>query len=202
MTAPLVFLDTETTGLALDDDIWEVAAIRRETDGRETAHRLFLKHSIRKCERLPDSFRRDHELRYDPDDAVYPGDAAAYLDPLLSDGRPHIVGAVPNFDTERIALLLRAHGFEPGWHYHPIDVETLAVGYLRGTYVGAQQAGGIEPLPGLLSLPWDSDDLSRQVGVEPPTDTRHTALGDAQWARAIYDQITNPTAIPIGEQPS
>ena len=41
MTAPLVFLDTETTGLALDDDIWEFAAIRREPDGTEARLHLF-----------------------------------------------------------------------------------------------------------------------------------------------------------------
>ena len=29
-TPPLVFMDTETTGLSLADDIWEFAAIRRE----------------------------------------------------------------------------------------------------------------------------------------------------------------------------
>lgn len=187
MTAPIVFLDTETTGLALDDDIWEVAAIRREPDGRETEHHMFLKHSFRKCERLPESFRRDHELRYDGDDAVYPGDAAAYLDPLLSDGRPHIVGAVPNFDTERLALLLRAHGFEPGWHYHPIDVETLAVGWLLGQTIAERNVGLAVPAAG---LPWDSDALSKAVGIAPPVDTRHTAMGDAQWARAIFDRIT------------
>ena len=34
MTAPLVFLDLETTGLnPRTDDVWEFAAIRREVDG-------------------------------------------------------------------------------------------------------------------------------------------------------------------------
>lgn len=41
MTA-LVFMDTETTGLSLDDDIWEFAAIRREEDGAEETTHLFL----------------------------------------------------------------------------------------------------------------------------------------------------------------
>ena len=34
MTAPIVFLDTETTGLALDDEVWEFAGIRRDETGR------------------------------------------------------------------------------------------------------------------------------------------------------------------------
>lgn len=33
-------------------------------------------------------------------------------------------------------------------------------------------------------------DLARAVGVEPPTDERHTAMGDARWAMAVYDAIT------------
>ena len=39
--------------------------------------------------------------------------------------------------------------------------------------------------------PWRSDDISTALGVPPPAkDTRHTALGDAAWALAIYDHIT------------
>ncbi len=171
----LVFLDTETTGLSLDDDIWEFAAIRREPDGRESRHHLFIEHDIEKCRKLPESFQADHDGRWLAAAAASQEQAAAYIDPLFHD-RPHVVGAVPNFDTERIALLLRRHGFEPGWHYHLIDVENLAVGYLAAT--------SARP-----SLPWKSDELSRAVGVEPPTDERHTAMGDALWARAIYDHV-------------
>lgn len=35
MTA-LLFLDTETTGIELDADVWELAAIRRNMRGQET----------------------------------------------------------------------------------------------------------------------------------------------------------------------
>ena len=112
--SPIVFLDTETTGLSLDDDVWEFAAIRREDDGRETAH-----------------------------------------------------------------------GFEPGWHYHLIDVENLAVGYLAGR--------GDNPAPDAIgrhvSLPWDSNALSLAVGVDPDRFARHTAMGDVLWAKAIYDTV-------------
>lgn len=176
----LVFMDTETTGLSLDDDIWEFAAIRREEDGTETRTHLFIEHDMGKCQALPESFRADHRARYTDAAALAPNVAAAEIGALFHD-RPHVVGAVPNFDTERLSLLLTRHGIRPGWHYHLIDVENLAVGYLHG-----------RPGERSIPLPWDSDTLSRACGVEPPTDERHTAMGDAEWAKALYDAITGP----------
>jgi hypothetical protein len=177
----LVFMDTETTGLSLDDDIWEFAAIRREEDGSESGHHIFIEHRIDRCAKLPESFRVDHVSRYDYRVALSPGAAADYIAGLFTD-RPHVVGAVPNFDTERLSLLLSRHGFAPSWHYHLIDVENLAVGYLAGL---SREFHGYE----LPTLPWNSDDLSRACGVEPPTAERHTAMGDARWAMALYDAI-------------
>lgn len=181
----IIFMDTETTGLSLDDDIWEFAAIRRETDGTETEHHLFILHDQRKCEKLPEPFHADHRNRWSRAHPVTRAVAAKQIHDLTAD-RPHIVGAVPNFDTERLALLLRAHGYEPGWHYHLIDVENLAVGYLAARRPGMALIG--EGYPD-LSLPWDSDSLSLACGVKPPTDERHTAMGDARWAKALYDAI-------------
>ena len=37
--------------------------------------------------------------------------------------------------------------------------------------------------------PWDSDALSRAVGVNPDDFDRHTALGDARWAKAMYEAV-------------
>lgn len=193
-SAPLVFMDTETTGLSLDDHIWEFAAIRREPDGTESTTHLFLQHSTSRCQALPESFRLDHERRFPashtrdwhPD--TLPPKAAANVIADLLDDRPHIVGAVPNFDTERIALLLRKNGREPGWHYHLIDVENLAVGWIYGRYGTSDEAEARA-----VSLPWDSDELSRACGVEPPSEgERHTALGDARWAMRLYDALREP----------
>lgn len=189
MTSPIVFMDTETTGLSLAVDVWEFAAIRREGDGTpDYPLHLFIEHDAAKAAELPESFRADLESRFDPSVAISPRDAARLIAWALRPGadgaKVHVVGAVPNFDTERLAILLRAHGIEPAWHYHLIDVETLAVGFRYG----ASDRMRI-PKSG-FPLPWSSDDLSRSVNIEPPTDRRHTAMGDAEWARAIYDRIT------------
>ncbi len=37
--------------------------------------------------------------------------------------------------------------------------------------------------------PWDSNKLSLAVGVDPDDFDRHTALGDARWAKAIYERV-------------
>jgi hypothetical protein len=52
------------------------------------------------------------------------------------------------------------------------------------------EVAGDEAVPsGLLTPPWDSEALSRALGVDPDTFARHTAMGDVRWAMAIHDQV-------------
>ena len=111
----------------------------------------------------------------------------------------HLIGIVPNFDTEVLANLLRAEKLTPAWHYHLADAETMAVGWLHGVAARAideARMRGEEPDPGLLDRrkgapPWNSEEVSRALGVDPPTkELRHTAMGDADWAMRMYDRIT------------
>lgn len=193
MSAPLVFMDTETTGLSLDDDIWEFAAIRREPDGTETEHHIFIEHNYTRCSRLPESFREDHVDRYRDHKAYTRRQACSFIADVFRNGKPHVVGAVPNFDTERIARMFKQEWpnwpSDPGWHYHLIDVENLAVGWLaaRGHAV---------------ALPWDSDAISAACGVVVPIEERHTAMGDARWARALYDAVCLPRTTFGGDHPA
>jgi hypothetical protein len=186
----LVFLDTETTGLSSDDDIWEFAAVRREPDGTETELHLFLEHSPVKCARLPESFRLDHEDRFPAmthDGKWHPAvvrksDAAGQIDEFLQ-GRPHIIGAVPGFDLGHIARLCGEwfEDWSPPWHYHVIDVENVALGWLNGR-------------DDRVSPPYKSDDLAAACGVTPAGAERHTALGDVRWVMRWWDAMTTAGA--------
>lgn len=185
MSAPVVFMDTETCGLGLDDDIWEFAAIRREVDGTERQWHFFVEHDVKKCQRLPEKFLADHTRRFPANphgpewakEVVSATTAQATVTQLFDD-RPHVVGAVPQFDTERIAHQWFKYGAKPKWHYHLIDVENLAVGFLAGR----------RKKP--LLPPWNSDDLTAALGLDAvPDDERHTALGDVRWVRRMYDAV-------------
>lgn len=213
MTAPLCFLDTETDGVHPGRKVWEVAAIRRDADGERPLN-VFVEIDLSTADPFGLRVGRFHERHplgrhvAGATDGLLPTPsndhlgwrsadaprapryvterAAAYAVARWTHGA-HIVGAVPNFDTEVLAGLLRAHGLTPAWHYHLIDVEALAVGWVHGSGPAAPDS----PAGTGVALPWKSDDLSRLCGVEPASDEeRHTAMGDAEWAMRLYDAIT------------
>ncbi|HET8643239.1 MAG TPA: hypothetical protein VFM37_14980 [Pseudonocardiaceae bacterium] len=187
---PIVFIDTETTSLRPDRRAWEIALIHRGDHG-ERAHHWFIEIvdlDLGEADlfslNIGGFYQRHPQMRVTdvPDQSLSTWTLVASEEDVMREVEvitrgAHLVGAVPNFDAEVLAARMRYHGIAPSWHYHLIDVEALAVGALA--------RGGTPP-----ALPWKSDELSRALGVEPPGDTdRHTALGDAQWARAIYDSF-------------
>ena len=178
MSEPIVFVDCETTGLDRERRrAWEVALIVR-TEAGDVEHQFFVGVEDLHLEWAePQGLKigRFYERHpgYEAETDVKTEHQAAALIEYYTRGR-HLVGAVPSFDEETFAGMLRRNGFAPAWHYHLIDVEALAVGYL--------QAKGYA-----FDLPWSSDALSHQLGIVVPENDRHTALGDARWARAIYD---------------
>lgn len=184
----IVFMDTETTGLSLNDDIWEFACIVRDPGEPDVEIQSFVRHDVEKARLLPKSFFDDYCSRYDDDLAITPEHLAKLLPGIYAD-RAHVVGAVPNFDTERLSILLERNGERAPWHYHLIDVENLAVGFLAGKAATGNLDAGLA----LPSLPWDSDVLSAALGVVAPVEERHTALGDCRWARDIYDAVMGNT---------
>lgn len=183
-TAPLIFIDTETTGLQMDADIWEFAAIRRSPDGTsgETLH-LFIKHEWSKCSQLPPDFYADHVARFPSHDAaVAQRDAAQQIRRFLrqenGQEKPIWVGSAPDFDASRVERLVSnlVSTWSPEWDHQLIGVVPLMLGYLA--------SASRDPMP-----EHKSEALSRAIGVDPDQFERHTALGDVLWTMAIYDRV-------------
>lgn len=205
------FIDTETTGLDPDRHaIWEVALITPDGDEHvwqfpvdEMAADPFALNIGRYWERhwgtgnevdVLDAIYHAHDRRSRrknfPDEgrAIRPSSEWAHRFRDLTAGC-HLAGAVVSFDEERLRRLLHSLGVLHRWHYHIIDVEALAVGYLAAKITASNGAAD----PGLIGVPWQSDMLSAALGVTVNDEDRHTALGDARWARAIYDAVTGRT---------
>lgn len=170
----LVFVDVETSGLGPDDEIWEFAAIRREQGVDLDPVVLQVKVAKQKLDRLPEPFRSDVTKRYVAESAAAPYFAAKFIAEVFAldaDGRPpYLVGANPAFDAEKIAVLLRANGYTPSWHYRLQDVEALTSGR-TGLIVGGLDA------------------CLEVFGHVPEDYDRHTALGDAQAVRVLWDSL-------------
>ncbi len=185
MSSPICFVDCEATGLAPDDEVWEFAGRRRELDGSSVDLHMFIAHDTRKAQHLPVSFYRDYLNRSPGDWKNRVTQSAASLQIQRFTLGAHVVGAVPSFDTEKLAKLMRACGLEPKWHYHIVDVENVIVGFLAGKGE-------------LMAPPWNSDLLSRAVGVDPARFARHTAMGDVEWVEAQWDAVMSSRPKPEG----
>lgn len=170
---PLVFLDTETTSLAQDRRIWDIAMIRRDVDHTEQTYVTYVR-DVDLANADPQALEigrfRDRHPAYLGTEGTVTGsfDVAKRIEKWTWGAT--IVAANPWFDMEALAALLRRHRLQPMWHYRPIDVEALTAGHL-GHHPG-----------GLASC-------ARALDVEVDPDGEHTALGDTKVARAIYDRI-------------
>lgn len=185
----IVALDTETTGLdPACEQVFEVATIDLDTGHENVWHFEPWAEVVSAMHPKAVEVNRYHDRTGAPD-WVWHDEEFALGHLYFQLAGAHLLGAVPDFDARHLTALYRRFGHEPPrWHYHLIDVETLAVGYLLGSSAGHTDAG-------MPPLPWKSDDLSRAVGVEPPSgDDRHTALADARWVRDLYLHITGGAA--------
>ena len=204
---PLAFVDTETTHLdPRHGDAWEIAVIRRREDGVDTEYVWQVRPDLSTADPEALSIGKFHERFAIPDgwDAIefIPSGPPmrSKLPEMLFDLQEALSGAVlvgsnPGFDVAFLSKLLWAHNRKLPWHYRPVDIATMAVGHLYGqAYTLTKQQCDAEfyaRADQLLEGGWKSYELSRLMGIEPPTAAvAHTALGDARWARDVYDAIT------------
>ncbi len=188
----LCFIDTETTSLRPDRRAWEIAVILRRPGHPDDERCWFidvadldLGNANLGSLRIGRFFERHPQYCGDPG----PHDHRAEYDVLREvealTRNAYLVAAVPSFDAEVLGTRMRACGICPAWHYHLQDFGTLVAGYL---------AGQGKSVP---ALPWEPEDLSRLIGVEPPGEAeRHTAVGDARWAARVWDAVLAPAAGP------
>lgn len=198
MTAsPIVFVDTETDSLAPTRKAWEVALIRRNPHtGLDDELHFFVRINLKDSDPFALSVGGFYD-RHPQGRALSRFEIGSVGKPCEPQGRllttteaaqriaswthgAHLVGCVPSFDAFTFDRMMRAEGILPGWSHHLIDVQTLAVGWLA--------AQGRK-----IPIPWRSDDLAAACGVPPLSpDDRHTALGDARWARDWFDVVSRP----------
>ena len=195
---PLVFLDTETTGLQPDRHTpWEIAWITAihdtETQTLEVADAFtsmveIYPDAMSKADPYALKIGRFHERHINA--VVPPRSPASIVSRLQADtervsrlcnthDKPHLVGAVPSFDHNMICANWTGWpGFGEGfWHYHLIDVEVLAAGRLS------------------LAPPYTSDALCAALSVTVSDDDKHTAYGDTKWAMRLYAAVYDLTVV-------
>lgn len=182
----LVFLDIETTGLDPDrHEPWEVALI--SGDDRRLWH---LPVDLGRADPIALRIGGFHERYGREDDTGREITALNFFAAGFADWTrgKHLVGAIVSFDEERLRKLLRSNGACPEWHYHIIDVEAMAIGWLSANKTWRTNQG---ELP--FELPWKSEELTRELGIDPDQFAKHTAMGDAEWAKAIFEKVTSTT---------
>lgn len=179
----ICFIDTETTSLRHDRRAWEVALILRDGDRRDVERSWFIDSADLDLGNAdPMSLRIGKFYERHPGYKGMGGATGPVMEhsvlgevERLTRGAT-IVGAVPNFDTEVLGNRMRANGLCPSWHYHLVDVETLAAGALK------------------MPPPWDFDKLLAAYGLSYDEADRHTALGDARMVRDLYDAVLGKPA--------
>lgn len=170
MSHPIVFVDCETTGLdPTRHEAWEIATIAGMTDDDYFDEGVDYVKPLHLSQADPTGLQIGRFYERRPKEWDDPWEVAEFLAKRFDSAL--FVGSVPDFDARFLRKLLLLYDQCPTWHYHLIDVEVLAAGKL-----------GLRP-------PWDSELIGEKLGLTLDPALRHTALGDARWAKSVYEAV-------------
>lgn len=186
----VIFTDCETTGLdVFRHDAWEISWIEWNIEVGEWVEvtRRIWPPALQDAEPMALAVNHFYERALPIsqggtqfDDPRYVAEEIAY-----AFAGKHIIGACPWFDDRFYQKLLVTHGYQVAWHYHLLDVEAAALGFLAGRKSLSLKDQTIE-----LPLPWKSDWLVEQLDMtRPEAKDRHTSLGDTREVKAIFERI-------------
>ena len=199
---PLVFVDTETTGLSYNRQTWEVAMVRDEPDGSTervefmlpvTGHKTdtpILGNEINEESLKISKFHERHPQGFGGNTAAeyITHDKAAKEIYRMTKGA-HMVGMCPDFDAFNLWRILISQGInELPWYYQLIDVDILSA----GNDIGHDRYGRslvVDWSNRYPTLPYDTDEATRRYGLSIKEEDRHTAMGDTLWTREFYYAI-------------
>jgi hypothetical protein len=184
----IVFVDLETTSvrdpwLPGGRQIWQLAVIRRENDGRETSYNRFVPLpeldldratpqalTIGRFERHPESNGSDTD--------VATGREIAELMVELTADQPVWVGAAPWVDANDVLHLMSVHGLVPldaadvPWDFRLVCVISQLLGRT-----------GLPPTTAV-------GEMAALVGIDQSAYAIHDALADTYFVRDLYDVLT------------
>ena len=213
--ARIAIVDTETTRLDDDGEVWEIGVIVREPGQPDVRHR-YLIYPQRMHIADPKSLaigrfheRTDHittHLRDAVANLADPGVTEAWSDPAvlatlleeMFDGAVLTASNAP-FDRRKLELFLVRFGCELRAHYRPVDPSAVAWGYLHGLAAAGRATARQRELLA-RGLPWSSTDVAAALGIDRRN--VHEALPDAEFVRDVLDVVTAPRPDMVATRPA
>jgi DNA polymerase III epsilon subunit-like protein len=169
---PIVFLDTETTGLdPFRATVLEVAMIRREADGSESRFHSKIRPTEQELEEAEPEALRVNGYAANPE-AWEGAPTMAEVGGQISDfvkGARALCGHNVSFDEKMLAAALKRHGILRKIPYHKIDTVTLAFEHLVPLGLGRVSLDSVRDFLG-----WSREGA-------------HAALKDAEDAMRLFD---------------
>jgi hypothetical protein len=184
---PILFVDLETTSvrepwLPGGRQIWQLAVIRREDDGRETAYNRFVRLDELDLSAATERaleisrFHRHPSLNGSEQDVCGGREIAELMVDLTAD-EPLWVGAAPWMDATDVLHLMHRHGLVPDdaadvpWDFRLVCVISQLLGRTN------------------LAPTADVGEMAAAVGVDQSAYAIHDALADTYFVRDVFDAV-------------